>query len=256
MTTGACEVTRGVLKYEIHGKGETITFLHGFGMDHRLWQPQIEYFTQQFQVLTYDLRGFGTSSIPGSPYAHHDDLARLLEHLGINQTHLVGLSLGGEIAIDTTLTHPDLVKSLTLINSSLGGYASTVSWNVHAREEGIPNGKHYWLTHEVFNETRKHPEAYTHLQQMVKDYSGSHWIDGDMRKKLFPKAIDRIMEIAVPTLIMKGANDLSYFHDVARILERRIELSRTEEIEDSGHLINIEQPIIFNTMLVDFLDTL
>ncbi len=256
MSNGTCEVSRGVLHYQLEGKGETLTFVHGFGMDHRLWQPQITYFAQQFQVLTYDLRGFGKSSIPGSPYAHHDDLARLLDHLGITRTHLVGLSLGGEIAIDTTLTHPEFIRSLTLVNSSLGGYASTVSWNVHAREEGIPNAKHYWLTHEVFSETRKHQEAYEQLQQMVHDYSGSHWIDGDFRKKLFPKAIDRITEIAVPTLIIKGTNDLTYFQDVAKILERRIELSRTEEITDAGHLVNMEQPATFNTLLVDFLDTL
>lgn len=225
-------------------------------MDHRLWQPQQLYLSGMFQTVTYDLRGFGTSTIPGSSYSHHDDLKRLLDHLEITQTHLVGLSLGGEIALDMALTHPERITSLTLINSSLSGYASTVNWNVHAREEGILNAKHYWLNHEVFRETKNHPEAYALLTQMVQDYSGIHWLDGDMRKKLFPKAIDRLAEIAIPTQIVTGKNDLHYYHDIAQLLERRISLSRTVEVPDAGHLVNIEQPEHVNTLLADFLHDL
>ncbi|HRN71221.1 MAG TPA: alpha/beta hydrolase, partial [Candidatus Woesebacteria bacterium] len=92
---------------------ETLVFLHGFSLDHRMWEPQIEEFSSKFNVLVYDLRGYGKSSMPNQNYSHYDDLFHLLNHLDIKQVHLIGLSMGGRVAIDFTLEHPEKVKTMT-----------------------------------------------------------------------------------------------------------------------------------------------
>jgi len=97
--------------------------------------------------------------------------------------------LGSEIAIDFTLSFPSMVKSLTLADSSLGGYKSTVDWNVHP-EKGLEKAKANWLNHEVFNKTRENKFASDKLKKMLRDYSGWHWFNSDPREKLNPPAID------------------------------------------------------------------
>ena len=93
-------------------------------------------FSQHYQVVRYDLRGYGESTIPPQPYAHHDDLAALLQHLGIEQAHILGISMGGRVAIDFTLTYPEMVTSLIRVNSGVGEFEpSEVLQNAWAEME-------------------------------------------------------------------------------------------------------------------------
>ncbi len=103
MKNGLLAYNDGHIYYEVSGSGEPIVFIHGFTLDHRMWRPQVEFFAQDYQVITYDVRGFGKSSIPTQPYSHDDDLLALLTYLGIEQAHIVGLSMGGRIATNFTL---------------------------------------------------------------------------------------------------------------------------------------------------------
>ena len=248
METGLFEHNNGKLYFEVVGEGEPIVLIHGFSLDHRMWEPQVEFLKDKFKVITYDLRGFGKSSVPTGKYSHHDDLKALLEHLGVSKTHVVGLSLGGEIAIDFTLAFPNMVKSLVLSDSSLGGYKSTVDWNVHP-EEGLEKAKENWVNHEVFNKTTTNKIASEKLQEMLKDYSGWHWFNSDPREKLIPPAIDQIQDIKVPTIIMVGENDLNYYHNIAEVLNQKILGSKKIIIPNSGHMTNLENTEAFNRVL-------
>lgn len=81
---------------EVAGMGQAVVLLHGFTLDLRMWDDQFLPLAQQFRVVRYDLRGFGRSALPtNAPYSHFEDLKALLDHLGIIQAHLVGLSKGG-----------------------------------------------------------------------------------------------------------------------------------------------------------------
>lgn len=250
--TGFLDHNHGKLYYEINGSGEPIVFIHGFTLDHRMWQPQIKFFVDHgYQVITYDARGFGRSSMPTHPYSHDEDLRALLKHLGTKSAHIVGLSMGGRIAINFTLAYPEMVRTLTLMDSALDGYDSEVDWDVHAKEEGIEQAKQNWMNHVLFTGTKEHPEVIEQLKPIVGDYSGWHWLHDDLQDPEFTDARERLHEIEVPTLIVVGEKDLTYFHNIANVLAQGIAGSERTIIAGAGHMVNMEAPDRCNRRLLN-----
>src|SRR5689334_19941744 len=117
MLSGTAEVNHTRLYYEVAGSGPPLVLIHGFDLDTRMWDDQFEVFAQHYRVVRYDVRGFGKSARPTEPYAHEEDLKALLDYLGIAQAHIVGMSMGGGIAIDFTLTYPEMTRTLILVDS-------------------------------------------------------------------------------------------------------------------------------------------
>ena len=242
------------LYHQTSGSSTPIIFVHGFSLDSRMWQPQVDYFAKTNQVITYDMRGFGKSELPSGPYSHIQDLRELLASLKIYKAHIVGLSLGGEVAIDYSLTYPDTVLSLTLADTSLGGYSSTVDWRVYAKEQGLEHAKQNWLNHAVFTPSNRNPEVAKQLKVMVDNYSGWHWLNEDPRIKLDPPAKDRLTEIKIPTQIILGELDLPYYHDIAKILTDKVSNSMLNIIKDTGHMTNLENAVKFNEIVDSFIN--
>src|SRR3989339_226618 len=241
------------LYFQSKGEGVPIIFVHGFSLDSRMWDPQVEILSKTNQVITYDMRGFGKSPLPTGPYTHHDNLHDLVTSLNLSKFHLVGLSLGGEVALDYVLTNPDTVLTLTLADSSLGGYASSVNWQVYAKEQGLEKAKENWLNHPVFDSVKSNPKIFSRLKQMVSDYSGWHWLNHDPWIKLIPPAIDRLGEIKLPTQILVGDKDLDYYHTIADTLADKIINSNLEYIGNSGHMVNLENEVEFNYIISKFI---
>ncbi len=123
--TGTAAVNGTELYYEIRGSGDPVVLLEGGGLDRRLWDDQFEVFARSYRVVRMDVRGFGKSADVSGPYQSHEDLHGLLEALGISRAHLVGLSLGGRIAIDFALTYPNMVSSLVLVGPGLSGFPAS-----------------------------------------------------------------------------------------------------------------------------------
>lgn len=239
----------GRLYYQVSGEGEAIIFIHGFSLDHRMWQPQIEHFSKNYKVITYDARGFGKSSLPDGTYSPYQDAKDLLDHLGVTQAHVIGLSMGGGIATELTLSYPKLVLSLTLVDSDLHGYANEVDWKVHhPRITTLEQAKENWLNHELFAGT-KHPASLTLIKEIVHDYSGWHWENKDERAHVKPSARRQLSNISAPTLILVGEHDLVYFHNIARVLHDGIASSRLEVIKNAGHMVNLEAQDDCNRLL-------
>lgn len=243
----------GNLYYELTGLGDPIIFIHGFSLDHTMWYPQIEFFRRNYQVIAYDVRGFGRSSVPERPYDHAADLHALLDYLGIKQTHIVGLSMGGRIAVNFALAYPKMIKKLVLMDTALDGYPSEVDWNVRAKEEGIENAKKNWLDHELFSAAQKQPEVVTVLRSMIESYSGWHWLHSDLQEPANTHARDRLSQIDVPTLILVGENDLSYFHSIANVLAAGIPGAQKTIVPDTGHMVNMEASDTVNNLLSEFI---
>lgn len=118
---GHIEVNGARLYYEVAGSGPAIALIHAGIADCRMWDAQFAAFAERYRVVRYDQRGFGRSSMPPGPYAPRDDLRELLRALGIARATLVGVSMGGGVALDCALDHPDLVEALVLVASGLGG---------------------------------------------------------------------------------------------------------------------------------------
>ena len=110
------------LYYEISGQGQPLLFIHGLGSSTRDWERQATFFSRHYQVITFDLRGHGKSDKPPGPYSVElftADTAGLIESLGIGQTHVVGLSMGGMIAFQLALKASELVSSMVIFLSRL-----------------------------------------------------------------------------------------------------------------------------------------
>src|SRR5712692_4183063 len=122
---GFAEVNGTTLYYEVAGEGHPLVLNHGGLVDHHLWDGQFDAFAQHFKVIRYDIRGFGASGMLSKgmePYSMERDLHSLLQFLGIEKTYVLGLSLGGTLAIDFTLQYPEMVDALITVGSGLSGF--------------------------------------------------------------------------------------------------------------------------------------
>ena len=176
------------LVYQVSGAGPAVVLIHGFGLDMRMWDPQIAPLAARFRVVRYDCRGFGASGPfdPGVPYTHAGDLVALLDHLGIGDAVLAGLSFGGRVALQAALAAPDRVRGLALLDAVLDG----VPWDpesARALDEvarqvqagGVRAGRAAWLAHPLFAAARERPDLAAALAAMVAGYPGQHWLGQD-----------------------------------------------------------------------------
>jgi 3-oxoadipate enol-lactonase len=232
---------------------ETLVLLHGFSLDHRMWKPQIDNFKENYNTLGYDLRGFGKSTVPDQNYSHHDDLLHLLNFLELQDVHLIGLSMGGRVAIDFTLEHPEFVKSLVLLDSSLGGYKSTVDFTIQVNSD-MQKSREKWLSHQVFAYTNQDQNISNILKNIVNDYSGWHWVNQNKYEDVINNAKDRLDEISCPAKILVGEHDLDYFKNIGEFMQERIKNSKYQLVPTSGHMSNLENPTFVNDVIAQNLN--
>jgi pimeloyl-ACP methyl ester carboxylesterase len=258
--TGFAEVMGTRLYYEVAGSGRPMILIHGFTLDSRMWDDQFESFAQQYQVIRYDLRGFGKSSLPNSEsYSYADDLKALIDHLGVSHAYVIGLSMGGKIAIDFALEHPEATDALVAADSALGGFQwqdfkrSLESVWARASKSGVQAGKEVWQGLDLFKPAVGKPDVASRLAQMFSDYSGWHFVNDDPVSELDPPAIQRLNDISTPTLVIIGEYDSPDFHSISSILHEQIIETRKVVIPGVGHMSNMEGPERFNEIVLDFL---
>ena len=259
--SGFVSVNGSRLYYEWTGAGLPLVLVHGFSLDTRMWDGQIEAFAQCYRVLRYDCRGFGRSSLPtDEPYWHHEDLRVLLAHLGIASAIVVGMSLGGGTAIDFALTYPEMTCALVLFDSTLGGFRWSEEFlgpisacSATARTDGIEAARQVWYAHPMFASAQRHPDVMARLRAIVSDYSGWHWLHSDPRRSADPPTITRLCDLAAPTLAIVGERDLADFRAIADLLASQGTNARRVVVPDVGHLANMEAPDACNEAISVFL---
>lgn len=236
-----------------------LIFLHGFSFDVRSWAAQVERFGTRYRTIAYDLRGFGRSRAEGgAPFSHVDDLAALIDTLGIDRPILVGLSLGGNIALSYALAHPGKASGLLLASPGLPGHAwrgerpSDVAATV-AQREGIAKAKAYWLGHPLLASLADNEEARSAVHEMVADYDGAHWTHPHMVMPPAPAA-DRLHELRLPLLVVSGTLDLDEYRLIARKIAEGAPGAHHIEFDGAGHVVNIEAPMAFNEALERLID--
>ena len=257
---GRADVNGTTLYYEDTGQGHPVVLVHGHTVDSRMWDEQVGPLASKYRVIRYDARGYGRSAVPVSKdYAHTDDLRALLDHLEVSRAHVIGLSMGGLIAVDFALAYPEAVASLVAVDAVLGGYrweeAGKIIRTVHrtALKHGVEAAKAAWLGSELFAPTMEKAEAAAGMRDMVAGYTGWHWLNRAPIRGNDPPAIDRLGEIACPTLAIVGERDMSDFRIIADILSRGIPGARQVVLAGAGHMANMEAPSKFNRAVADFL---
>ncbi|MEM9776254.1 MAG: alpha/beta hydrolase [Chloroflexota bacterium] len=254
-------VSDAKIYYELKGAGTCLVFIHGFSLSSRMWNRQVEYFSNHFHTLTYDLRGFGQSSIPNSSYSHSEDLAALLGQININEAVLVGLSRGGRVAIDFALAYPEKTKGLILADTAPVGFfaqnkrtSESSFLSTIFQKQGLNAALSEWLSSPLFNFDGRNFESVEETNQIVQDYSGWHWHSEDPLIESSPYAITQLGKIKTPTLILVGENDIEQYQQAADLMKQGIENSKKTILRNAGHISNLDQPEKFNQHLDRFLE--
>jgi 3-oxoadipate enol-lactonase len=258
---GTIRVGDALLHYEETGTGVPVVLLHGFSLDLRMWDDQVETLARRHRVIRYDLRGFGRSTPGTTPYRHADDLIAVLDHLAVGRAFLIGLSLGGGAVVNAAVAYPDRVLGIVAVDPSLGGFMwSAVQTNamkdiqVRAGDEGVEAARARWLSLPIFRTLASNPPADARFKSIVADYSGWHWRNADRGLPFAPPAIQRLHEIAAPALVLVGELDTHDFQQIASTLERDIPNVRKVVLPGVGHMANMEAPERFNAVVSAFLD--
>ncbi|MEP6885454.1 MAG: alpha/beta fold hydrolase [Gammaproteobacteria bacterium] len=246
-----------VLRYSTAGDGEPVVLIHGLGLDAAMWDAQWPALQREFRAVRYDVRGFGGSSIPSGPYSHTADLLGLLDFLDARPAHLVGLSMGGRLALRFALDHPRAVQSLTLIDPALEGYPWSESWTrqmdpllAAAGSGDVESARKLWLAHELFAPARRVPQVAAALDAMVERYSVWHWHNPDPMRRSASPAIKCLAAVSCPTLIILGELDLPDFKTIAHKLAAEIPGAVLRTIADAGHMASMEAPQAVNALLL------
>lgn len=246
--------------YDLAGTGVPVALIHGLGSSGRDWEQQIPALANRYRVLTYDVRGHGRTSKPRGPYSVRqfaDDLAALLVQLDHRPAHVVGISMGGMIAFQLAVDHPELVRSLTIVNSGPALVPHTFAEHIAVwTRRGIaklrgPAGMGGMLAPRLF----PYPDQEPLRQQFIR-----RWAENDkdayyaaLNAIIGWSVVDRVGSIGVPVLVM--ASD----HDYTPVSAKQAYLplipgATLTVIPDARHALPVERPEAFNTALRAFLD--
>jgi pimeloyl-ACP methyl ester carboxylesterase len=258
------------LHYEEVGEGFPLVFSHEFGGGYRSWEPQVSYFARWYRCLTYNHRGFPPSAVPAEAGAYSqeilvEDLRALLGQLGIEQAHLVGLSLGGNVVLNLALRHPELCRSIVVAATGSGTvdrerWARDMASNVETlRREGMDSfAERYGRGPTRVQLLRKDPAGFETFQQQLREHSAegsARIVEGVIvaRPTIFALE-ERLNALRVPTLVVVGDEDEPCV-EPALFMKREIPAAGLAVLPRTGHTLNLEEPHLFNGLVADFLRT-
>jgi pimeloyl-ACP methyl ester carboxylesterase len=248
------------IAYRRAGQGDPLILLHGFISDSRVWRPQIEEFSSDFDVIAWDAPGCGESSDPPEEFTMGDFvdcLAGLLNALGVSPAHLMGLSWGGTAALEFHRRYREKVRSLVLADAyagwtgSLGAEAARQRLERCLRESQMPAAE--WVPKWV-------PEAFSSnaSQTLLDEYaaimSDFHPVGfRAMSRAVTPDFREALRIVSVPTLLIWGAEDSRSPVSCGEHMRELIPGSRLVIIEEAGHVSNFEQRDRFNAVVREFI---
>jgi 3-oxoadipate enol-lactonase len=246
------------LHYEVRGSGPPVVLIHGGNLDAGMWDDDVAALAPRFRVVTYDVRPYGRSGPATPDYAWHEDLRALLDHLKIERAHLVGLSLGARLAINFALAYPSRVDRLVLAGPGVDGW--TFAPDPHlpaliaaAKARDAKQATALWLAHPYMAPAMRDPTLAPRLRQLAA--RNEHIWTQSIGPAVVPSppALTRLGEIRAPTLIMVGTLDLPDIQGTAKRLATDVPGARLEIIEGIGHMVNLEAPDRFRTLVTAFL---
>jgi pimeloyl-ACP methyl ester carboxylesterase len=270
--SGFAPVHRGELYYEVAGEGRPLLLIHAGVADCAMWDSQFDQFSQNYRTIRYDTRGYGKSRTKNTSFSNRQDILDLFNHLGVVDACILGISRGGQIAIDFTVEHPERVSALIPVAAGISGYQHQPDDSAESRHEFelFTHMDELWekAAFDELAELEVHVWADGPNQPLgraaasIREYIGQVVRANYMRKDgkatpktLEPPAIDRLGEIHVPTLVIAGEYDTTGTLQMADVLEKRIPNARKVIFPAVAHLLPMEIPQQFNQVVLDFLNS-
>ncbi|MEH0935955.1 alpha/beta fold hydrolase [Micromonospora psammae] len=260
------EINGARLAYDERGAGSPVVLLHAGIADRRMWREQLPQLAERHRVIAVDLRGYGDSELPSTPFAHHDDVVALLDALDIERAALVGCSFGGAVAVDTALTHPDRVSALALLGTAVSGH----EWSEETEElwerlvgevdpedftASAAGEVRFWVVGPGRRPEDVDGELIAFAEAMdQRALAAERALSAVDVADLDPPAIERLGELRMPVLVTAGAADVP---DITRLADRIAAEApgavRLPDVPDAAHLLPLERPGPVNAALLDFL---
>jgi pimeloyl-ACP methyl ester carboxylesterase len=252
------------INYEVHGEGDPLLLIMGLGTGLTGWMLQIPVFSRDYQVIAFDNRGVGRTDAPVVPYSiavMADDTVGLMDVLGIDKAHVLGKSMGGYIAQELAIRHPERVKSLMLASTGAGPYVLETNilneWAT-AATEGISQKAYFQLMLPFIftDKTFENPEMVRMALATIaanpcptQDHALVHQFFACVEHY----ARGRVSQITAPTLILAGKDDFLMPLSLSEELATVIPNANLVVLEGGGHALNTDVPDTFNQAVLDFL---
>ena len=249
------------INYSVEGQGPGVVMSHSLACNLSMWDEQAAALARRYKVLRYDLRGHGGTDAPAGDYTFDMlayDAHALLEALGVDSCHWIGLSIGGMIGQTFVLKFPGVFKSLVLADTtSRNPPEAKPMWEARvktAREKGMEAvvdatlGR--WLTEPY---RKSHPEMVARLSAMIRSTPVAGYA-GCCAAIPTLNLTDKLKAVTCPTLVIVGEQDPGAPPEVARAIHAAIAGSELVVIPSAAHISNLEQTAAFNRTLVSFLD--
>jgi len=261
--TGYARVDGAEIFFETAGSGFPLVFVHGGLGDSRMWDDQFEFFASYFRVIRYDARGFGRSGIPTDPFNPYQDLKALLDFIGLEKACIIGQSMGGGISIDFALEYPNMVEGLVLVGPSVHGFSYSEDFLqkglelfTTVQERGTEEGVRLLFQDSCWSYTLPSPENVslrTRMKEMATHFFEVFRWDPGWMLPARPRAIDRLSEICVPTLIITAEKEHPENRRAVEKLQEGINGAEKVMMPGVGHMMNMEDPEEFNKIVFNFL---
>ena len=250
------------INYQESGSGDALLFLHGLGSCGQDWLLQTPTFCERFRVIAPDLHGHGQTDKPRRRVSIAQmtaDMACLLDTLGVKRTHIVGLSMGGCVAQQLALDDPARVRSLTLVNTfarfDMGAPSNAIPLGIRMGVLGVLGlpAQARFVAARMFPK----PEQ-AELRTLAAERIASNDMATYIRLLLAISAFDvtrRLNEITCPTLVIAGNRDTTVPLRAKKFLAKHIPEAHFELVADSGHATPIDQPDVFNGLVMGFVQS-
>jgi pimeloyl-ACP methyl ester carboxylesterase len=267
VSSGLISVNNARLYYEIAGEGEPFVMIHAGVADNRQWNNEFDYYTNQYRVLRYDMRGYGRSEPVEGEFNHLSDMKALLDEFDILQPAiLMGCSMGGGIAMDFALANPSRSKALIMVGSGPNGLSLDVPTPAKfaeaekAYEAGDLERLCELETQIWFDGEGRTPEqvdpvmrklAYE-MNLIALKHEAKHLGKRQPNTKFL--AARRLNKLMIPVLVIVGMHDLPYIRAAADVMVETIPYAKKVLFENAAHLPNMDQPDEFRKIVDVFLE--
>ena len=247
--------------YEVHGEGEPLVLVHGYPLNSGLFRDNIGPLSEQYQVITPDLRGYGRSETPddqGSVAAYASDVFAVMDAVGADQAIIGGMSMGGPTVLEMYRAAPERFRAM-ILNDTIAAKSSPSEaglWQGVGRQVemlGVPSLVDFLMPDMLTAETRmNHPELVTYLGSLIEEASQDAAIAGASALETRPDSAATASTITVPTLILTGLDDTLYPYEVAQSLHKGILNSELVLLPGAAHAAILEAADEANAAILEW----